>query len=120
MVERGDHGRVRQDPLGLLGGRAVGDREGVRALLVEAERVDAVDDDLAGELSGQRRQQVGVTLVRHGDDDQVRRGRLVVAAAGDAVDADGLGGLGRAFGRATAERRSGGRPMPAGGRVPRP
>ena len=47
VVERADHRRARQDPLRLLGGGPVRDVERVGAVLVEAERVHAVDDDLA-------------------------------------------------------------------------
>ena len=47
------------------GRRAGGHSQRERAPLVEAERVDAVDDDLAGQLRGQGREQVGMTVVRH-------------------------------------------------------
>ena len=53
MVEGGDHAAAGQDLGGLLGGAALLDLEREGALLVEAERVDAVDDDLSGQLGPQ-------------------------------------------------------------------
>src|SRR3712207_7817174 len=51
VAERTDHGGLRRDPLGGLGGRALAavDHPPVRPGLVEGQRVDAGDDDLAGE-----------------------------------------------------------------------
>ena len=71
---------------GLLGGGALVDVQGEGALLVEAERVDAVDDDLAGEGVGERRQQLRVALPGHGDDHDVGvAGAAAVVSPGHAV-----------------------------------
>ena len=60
-------------------------RQGVGALLVEAERVDAVDDELAGEFLAQRLQGLAVAVPRHGDDHDVAAARaLGVVGALDA------------------------------------
>jgi hypothetical protein len=94
VVERSDHDRVRQQRRRLLGRRAVGHLEREAALLVETDRVHAVDHDLAGEGLGERSQQLGVPVVRHRDDHDVRgRGRIGVAETLD-VAARGLGQLG--------------------------
>ena len=73
--------RPRQQGLRLLGGAAL-DVQHERAMLVEAERVDAVDDDLAGELVDQGGQRLLVGVERHGQQDDVglgRAGRVVGA-----------------------------------------
>ena len=72
VVEGADDAGPGEDRGGLLGGGALLDLEGERPLLVEAERVDAVDDDLARELGGQRPQQLGVAVPRHHDEYDVR------------------------------------------------
>ena len=92
VVEGRDHRRAGQDLLRLLGRRAGGHRQREGPLLVEAERVDAVDDDLAGELGGQRPEQVGMALVGHGDDHQVGLGRRRVVRAADLADVGVRGG----------------------------
>lgn len=80
---------------GLLGGAALLDLEGVRALLVEAQRVDAVHDELAGEVLAQRLQGLGVALPRHRDDDDVAAaGAFGVVGALDAEAQFPRGGLG--------------------------
>jgi hypothetical protein len=74
---------VREQRCGLLGGAALLDRQGVGTLLVEAERVDAVDDELAGQLTGQLLQQRAVAVPgdRHDHDVTGPGGRGVVGAA---------------------------------------
>ncbi len=104
VVERGGDARLRQQQFGLLGGAALGDGQRERALLVEAERVHAVDDDLPGELVAQRRQQVAVAVPRDRDQHDVRVGgavgvvRAPHVATGDVDDLLGrqLGSLGAA------------------------
>ena len=49
VMEGTDHLTAREHRGSLLGRRPLGHREGEGPLLVEAERVDAVDDDLASE-----------------------------------------------------------------------
>ena len=76
VVERGDDPAARQHGRGLLGGAALLDGQRVRALLVEAERVDAVDDDLALERAG-----AGTRAARGGPPTGRRRRRGRPAAA---------------------------------------
>ena len=52
VMESGDHRGVGEQLLRFLRCRAGCHSQRKRSLLVEAERVDAVDDDLAGQLSG--------------------------------------------------------------------
>ena len=97
VVEGGGDPGVGQQGGGLLGGAALVRLEGVRALLVEAERVDAVDDELAGERLAQRLQGLGVALPRHGHDhDVAAAGALGVVGALDAEPELVGGGPGRA------------------------
>ncbi|MEY9488969.1 hypothetical protein RKD26_004763 [Streptomyces calvus] len=87
----------------LLGGAALLRLERVGALLVEAERVDAVDDELAGQFRAQGLQGRAVAVPGHGDDDDVAApGRLGVVGALDAVP-EFLRGGPCAFGRAGAD-----------------
>ena len=86
MVERRHHPAAGQQRGGLLGRTPLGDRQRVGAALVEAERVDAVHDDLARQLIGQRGQQVTVALPRHrGDYHAGAAGGVGVGQAQDAV-----------------------------------
>ena len=96
MVKRCYDGAVRQDHGGLLGGTALRHGQLIRALLVEAHRVDAVHDDLAGQLGGQRLQQLLMAVVRHRDDDDLAcRGGSGVVRPRDGQPGVGhrLGGL---------------------------
>ena len=81
--------------------------ERVGALLVEAQRVHAVDDDLARELRGEGGEQLAVPVPRHRHDHDVAGlGRARVVGAGDAAPGGG-GQLGRgvagALGAAAAD-----------------
>ena len=83
-MEGADDGRVGQQRGRLLGRRALLDLEDEGAPLVEAERVHAVDDDLAGQRGGEALEQVAVPVPRHRDDDDVARGGgALVVRAGD-------------------------------------
>src|SRR5690606_20336567 len=83
---------------GLLGGAALLRLQRVGALLVEAERVDAVDDQLSGEFLAERLERLAVAVPGHGDDhDVAAAGRLGVVGALDAVPellGGGAGALG--------------------------
>ena len=84
MVERGDDAAGRQDGRRLLRGAARLDGQGVGTQLVEPDGVDAVDDHLAGQRVGEADQQIAVTLVGDGDDDEVGSlGRSRVVGSGD-------------------------------------
>ena len=77
VVERRDDGAPGEDRGGLLRRTSIRYDEGERTLLVEAERVDAVDDDFPGERLGEPLEQCAVSLIRNRDDDDVgRRGHL--------------------------------------------
>jgi hypothetical protein len=82
-VEGGDHRGLREQLLCFLGCGAgwYPQREG--SSLVEAKWIDAVDDDLAGQLICQGGQQCGVTVIGHRDNDQFGGRSVGVAAAGD-------------------------------------
>ncbi len=79
MVEGCHHSAAGQQGGGLLRCTALGNRQGIRAALVEAERVHAIDHDLAGEFGRQAGQQLAVVLV--GDSDNLRRGESISVAA---------------------------------------
>ena len=64
------------------------DRQRERSLLVEAERVDAVDDDLAGERLAQGLEQRGVAVPRDRDDDDVGGARAVLVREAFDAEAD--------------------------------
>jgi hypothetical protein len=108
VESRADPG-VGQQRGGLLGGAALRHLQRVRALLVEAERVHAVDHDPAGQRRGEVREQVGVAGPRNGDDDHVGVAGVGVVAAGqhpvDGARQGGQlgGGLGAPVGGAGAD-----------------
>ena len=77
MVEGGGHPGFRQQGGGLLGGAALLGLQGVRALLVETERVDAVDDELASQFLGEGLQGLAVPVPRHRHDDDIAAPRAL-------------------------------------------
>ena len=95
-MERRGHAGLGQQLLGLLGGAALLDGQGVGPLLVEADRVDAVDEDLALEGLGEALERLGVRLPRdRGEHDVGLGGAGGVVGAADVVDAGGLAVLAR-------------------------
>ncbi len=74
-MEGADHRAFRQQRLGALSRRAALDVKDERALLVEAQRVHAVDDDLADQHIGDGGDRGVVARPGNGDQHHVRRGR---------------------------------------------
>ena len=110
VVERRDHVESGSSAAASCAADPSGTGERVRALLVEAERVHAVDHDLAGEHRRPATAAVGVTVVRaRHDDDVAGRGSIGVAEPAY-VAAGRLGQLGRGLGGAVRRRGCRSRP----------
>ena len=75
MVKRAHDPCTKKHRRCLLRRRPLLDTQRKRALLVEAERIHTVDDDLAVEDPRQCHQQLAVTLIGHCHDDDVGGGR---------------------------------------------
>ena len=122
VVERAHHRAAAEHGGRLLSGAALGHRQRVGAAVIKADRVHAVDHDLAVERTGQPSQQFGVALPGHRRDHQVGGpGRILVGRPGHLRrGADGgRSGFGTP-GVPRADDHPVARPWPAGGpgRVP--
>ena len=70
-------GTAREQERCLLSRRSLLDDQGVGALLVEAQRIDAVHDDSAGQVSAQRLQQLTMAIPGNSGNDDVAAPRTL-------------------------------------------
>ncbi len=95
MVERPHHLRAREDRRRLLGCRALRHRERIGALLVKAQRIDAINDDLADQLPLDSDKSLAVPIPGNSDDHNVTHcGTVGIGCAGHTQSELGRNSLG--------------------------
>ena len=88
VMEGGNNRGVRQNRCRLLRGGSFVDGQRKRPLLVEAQRVHAIHNDLACEIGSEGFEELSVAIPRHRHDDDVAKPRCVLVAATSNIRAD--------------------------------